>query len=564
VVLCQPLGDEAMCAHRALRALAERLSEEGFHVLRFDYHGTGDSAGLTEESERLAAWQGSVREAMRGLSALSGEGTIDLVGLRFGATLAVLAAASGVGVGEVVLWAPCVSGRAYAREVRAVRRMADHDAGLAPSRGAAGESDDRGELFTDETLTELSRVDLLAGATTGLHHVLLLSRDDAPGAEGALARHLEQLGVEVKSAVDAEYSRMMCDAQDSVVPWATIEAITRHLVGAVLVSSAAPSNVAETSALRGVLVTRVGAHGELVREETLRFGLRGRLFGVLSESAAEPALPPRPAIVFLNVGANHHVGPHRLSVSMSREWAARGHAGFRFDLAGMGESDLGAGMAAEALYAEASLTDLAEALAALAGLRGIHRFILVGLCSGATLAFRATLTHPQVAAQILINTQTFTMKAASARAPGPLNTFHSTRYYVEALRRRGVWVRALRGRLDHRGIARTLVRRLAARLGDGWARLAARLRGREAPRSEPLRSLLALSARGVQTLLVFSATDGGLDRIEEELGAGIRRGRGAEGLHVELIEGADHTFSSARSRRALMGVLAAFLEEAFP
>ena len=44
VVLCAPFGQEAMRTHRALRQLATLLTKRGYHVLRFDYRGTGDSA----------------------------------------------------------------------------------------------------------------------------------------------------------------------------------------------------------------------------------------------------------------------------------------------------------------------------------------------------------------------------------------------------------------------------------------------------------------------------------------------------------------------------------------
>ena len=52
VVLCQPLGTEFINAHRAMRQLAIMLSNAGFHVLRFDYYGTGDSEG---ESQTITA-----------------------------------------------------------------------------------------------------------------------------------------------------------------------------------------------------------------------------------------------------------------------------------------------------------------------------------------------------------------------------------------------------------------------------------------------------------------------------------------------------------------------------
>jgi acyl carrier protein len=45
VVLCYPLPQEYMTYYSSFRQLSELLSNAGFHVLRFDYFGTGDSAG---------------------------------------------------------------------------------------------------------------------------------------------------------------------------------------------------------------------------------------------------------------------------------------------------------------------------------------------------------------------------------------------------------------------------------------------------------------------------------------------------------------------------------------
>jgi len=45
VVLCYPIINEYLRAHRAFVRLATQLATEGFHVLRFDYFGCGDSYG---------------------------------------------------------------------------------------------------------------------------------------------------------------------------------------------------------------------------------------------------------------------------------------------------------------------------------------------------------------------------------------------------------------------------------------------------------------------------------------------------------------------------------------
>jgi predicted alpha/beta hydrolase len=45
LVICNPFGNEALCAHRTIRHLSARAAGAGFAVLRFDYDGTGDSTG---------------------------------------------------------------------------------------------------------------------------------------------------------------------------------------------------------------------------------------------------------------------------------------------------------------------------------------------------------------------------------------------------------------------------------------------------------------------------------------------------------------------------------------
>ena len=56
VLLCPPLGYEYICAYRVYRLLAERLADEGFVVLRFDYHGTGDATGDSRDPDRVGAY----------------------------------------------------------------------------------------------------------------------------------------------------------------------------------------------------------------------------------------------------------------------------------------------------------------------------------------------------------------------------------------------------------------------------------------------------------------------------------------------------------------------------
>jgi pimeloyl-ACP methyl ester carboxylesterase len=115
VVLCYPMGQEYMRAHRAFRQLALLLSRAGFHVLRFDYFGTGDSSGNGEDAT-IERWIADVGTAIDELKDTADIDEVAVVGLRLGATLASHATADRADVRQLVLWDPVVSGAAYLDE----------------------------------------------------------------------------------------------------------------------------------------------------------------------------------------------------------------------------------------------------------------------------------------------------------------------------------------------------------------------------------------------------------------------------------------------------------------
>jgi pimeloyl-ACP methyl ester carboxylesterase len=117
VVLCHPWGAEYIHGYRAMRQLAKMLAADGIHTLRFDYFGTGDSAGRTTAGD-VSGWQTDIQSAIEELKDTTGAPKVSLVGLRLGATLAAnVAAQAGSAVHSLVLWDPVVSGAEYLAEL---------------------------------------------------------------------------------------------------------------------------------------------------------------------------------------------------------------------------------------------------------------------------------------------------------------------------------------------------------------------------------------------------------------------------------------------------------------
>ena len=123
------------------------------------------------------------------------------------------------------------------------------------------------------------------------------------------------------------------------------------------------------------------------------------LVGVLTK-ADEDGDASRPIVVFLNAGMVHRVGPNRLHVRLARELARRGFTSLRFDLSGIGDSP--ARVDGASLH-DAGLRDVKDALDFVATEHEGSTFVLVGLCSGADLAFRAALADARVVGGVLID-----------------------------------------------------------------------------------------------------------------------------------------------------------------
>lgn len=120
VLICPPFGQEALRSHRFFRVLADRLARTGFSVLRFDYHGTGDSPGDDIDGE-FDGWRRDVLAAHDELRRLSASATrrVAWLGARLGGTMAIQAAqCNRLALERLVLWEPVVDGRRYAQQLR--------------------------------------------------------------------------------------------------------------------------------------------------------------------------------------------------------------------------------------------------------------------------------------------------------------------------------------------------------------------------------------------------------------------------------------------------------------
>lgn len=131
VLLCYPTGHEYERCHRAFRQLADQLALSGFPVMRFDYFGSGDSAGDYNDAT-LDQWRSDIKYALEICKKQSGCEQIAVIGLRLGATLAMLALEGYQNPGPLVLWNPVTDGAALLDEWTKEQSNHERQAGYKP------------------------------------------------------------------------------------------------------------------------------------------------------------------------------------------------------------------------------------------------------------------------------------------------------------------------------------------------------------------------------------------------------------------------------------------------
>jgi pimeloyl-ACP methyl ester carboxylesterase len=118
VVLCPPVAQEHVRTHSLMKQVSAALVRAGYHTLRFDWFGVGDSAGSYEQAT-LARWNEDLAQASTELRDLSGIKKLSLFGVRVGATIA-LRAARQVKASHVLALDAVLDGAAYLRSQQAI------------------------------------------------------------------------------------------------------------------------------------------------------------------------------------------------------------------------------------------------------------------------------------------------------------------------------------------------------------------------------------------------------------------------------------------------------------
>ncbi len=179
VVICHPCGSEYIAIHRAARQLASRVARAGLPTLRFDYSGTGDSAGDLQDVG-LEGWTHEVGAAVDELRRRTSVPEVSLIGIRLGASLAYLAAAGRKDVDRLALWDPVLRGSDYLTELRKDHRRMLRVAHVRPRPLESGEEELLGFRLPAALRQDLERLDLEQAPVPAARRFLLFDSGASP------------------------------------------------------------------------------------------------------------------------------------------------------------------------------------------------------------------------------------------------------------------------------------------------------------------------------------------------------------------------------------------------
>jgi len=289
-----------------------------------------------------------------------------------------------------------------------------------------------------------------------------------------------------------------------------------------------------------------------VSEQVDVFGASHRLVGVSSAPAQRVERDPRPAVILLNSGLIHRVGPKRLSVRLARSLSRQGAVALRFDVSGLGDSEPRRDGIS---IVDGVIRDTQEAMDHLEKCYGVGSFLLMGVCSGAMVSFVTALEDPRVVAAVLIDPQDF---GASHLASPAAKESTFVRHYWRLVRSKPVTgqrlIRVLTGKSNYKRFLEVAAAQVAG--------LFSRRDGSSLASEHLIGQFQQLGDRGVRVLLVYTEKGESLDYFDLTLAVHLDRLRGKSRIDVEVIPGADHDFSLPESQKRLVRLVTDWVESA--
>ena len=399
VLLVPSIAHEEQTTAVGLVALGHELAAHGMPTLSIDVTGTAQGSGSLATPDIGERWDDDIRTAVRHLREC-GLQHIAVIGFRLGALLAAHALVEDP-VDLMVMWAPALSGRRFARELKIMQAGASGVVGDAlPGVTVAGFN------FPPPLVDYLKSLDIAGLEGKPASRLLLVDTAERLSAVTDDLTLFDAIPVDRLESPETD-NWLFCPADMNGLPSRDLQRVREQISGILprgprlAETDRIPAPVAADLSERRTQV--IDHNGIPIRETIVEFGDTmwsgaGRLVGILSE----PADGVSTGSAFVAVTG---VGPGRVFVDLARRESALGRTCLRFELSGFGTSSRRPGEAWADYYHPTASADIAAAVDHLVSM-GHDRITIVGFCAGVWSALQMA-PRPEVVGIVGLNIQLF-------------------------------------------------------------------------------------------------------------------------------------------------------------
>jgi len=230
-LICQSTGYEYERCHRAMRQLAVQLSRKGMVALRFDYFGTGNSAGDSEDVS-LQRMREDIQQAIISCRKRTGANKLALVGLRLGARMAAQVAGSSTEIDSLVLYAPVFNSKELVNEWRHQQRV--FNSKHSHSKVQSSQEEVLGFPVTTTFQQELIEDRTIEANNTSVKRVLILVDESELEAAELMScvDTFQSNGADVTVESVESIAIWKREPMEAIVPIRIIRRIARWIIGA--------------------------------------------------------------------------------------------------------------------------------------------------------------------------------------------------------------------------------------------------------------------------------------------------------------------------------------------
>jgi len=536
IILIGPIGPEYMHCHRSIKCLANNLAEKGFHTLRFDPIGMGNSTADLKSELTHEKWPTSLSILK---SFLIDELNIDdviFIALRSGSLILSKYMETTI-VNYPVFWFPYINGKRFVRDILIIDNLLKLEENYTTDKGQPV-IHGGGYPFTLSSQEYFKHINILESTfNNGIESLLIEDSETPPNSKfiDKLTTHFN-----TTKELSSGLSEMIQQAGFSVIPEKSFDIIYNWL-NATFQKSV--DNIS-TDNINTPLTTPA------YNEKAIEIKLDNRMIMGIFTNPENNAFSE--ILLLVNAGSAHHVGPNNLNVELARQAAESNIASFRFDLSNLGDSNYSADPEINTPYPAIATEDINSVISYINKNYSCN-LILAGLCSGAHNMFHAILNSNEknITKLILINPLTFYWKPGqSINAPEENSTEIDETYYSNQILDIKKWLYLITNPVKVMNISMFLVKYFLSKIKSLINIPLTRFNLKNPSRLDS--DLINVINMNIKISFLYSDGDPGYKILKADTPIVSNKYLNTENFKVIKINNSDHTFSSIESRESLI------------